>query len=201
MTMMASIFTAPFLIERAFGLPKTFTAALLLALQATWVVMAYVSGWIYDRYQARWLIPLGMGLIAIGLFGMGLLAEYGYVPLVAAALVLGVGTGLYMTANNTLAVTLLPASKRGLASGVLETTRQLGHTMGVAIPVAMMGPAVTAASGGAAAGFLQGFREVSLAMAGLCVVGFALSLLPLQRRRPDSPRPVATPEPAASGRS
>lgn len=200
MTMMASIFTTPFLIERAFGLPKSFTSALLLALQLTWVLLAYVSGWLYDRFRARWLVPLGMALIAIGLLGMGLLADHGYAALVASGLVLGVGTGLYMTANNTLAVSLLPASQRGLASGILETTRQLGHTFGVAIPLALMGPAVSAAASGAAgSGFLQGFQTVSLAMAALCTVGVGLSLLPLLGGGPPAPRRAPTPAALAGG--
>lgn len=200
MTMMASIFTTPFLIERAFGLPKPFTSAMLLALQITWVIMAYVSGWLYDRLRARWLVPVGMTLIAVGLLGMGLLASHGYGALVASALVLGVGTGLYMTANNTLAVSLLPATKRGLASGILETTRQLGHTLGVAIPVALMGPAVSAAaSGSAGLGFLQGFQTVSLAMAALCTVGVALSLLPVLGSGPPAERRTSAPAPVAGG--
>jgi len=200
MTMMASIFTTPFLIERAFGLPKPFTSALLLALQLTWVLMAYASGWLYDRFRARWLVPGGMALIALGLLGMGLLADHGYAALVASSLVLGVGTGLYMTANNTLAVSLLPASQRGLASGILETTRQLGHTFGVAIPVALMGPVVSAAArGDAGLGFLQGFQTVSLAMAALCTVGVGLSLLPLLGGGPPAPRRAPSPAPLAGG--
>jgi MFS family permease len=197
MTMMASIFTIPFLLERALGMPKSYTGGFLLALQVTWVVLAYVSGWVYDRYRATWLAAL----IAAGLLGMGLLAPLGYGGVVAAGLVLGVGTGVYMTANNTLAVGLLPANLRGLASGVLETTRQLGHSLGVAIASAMMGSAVADALSGTATagGFLVGFQQVSLAMAAVCAVGLGLSLLPFWRGGPGSPRRVAAPAPIAVG--
>ena len=78
MTMMAAIFTMPFLLERALDLPKSYTGALLTVLQLTWVALAYVSGYLYDRYRAHWLVPLGMGLIAAGLLGWGLSAPLGY---------------------------------------------------------------------------------------------------------------------------
>ena len=200
MTMMASIFTLPFLLERALSLPKTYTGGFLLALQVTWVVFAYVSGWLYDRFRARWLAPFGMVLIAAGLLGMGVLAPAGYAPIVAAALVLGVGTGLYMTANNTLAVGMLPATKRGLASGVLETTRQLGHSLGVAIASAMMGSAVAAALSGTvtASGFLVGFQQVCLAMTVVCIGGVGLSLVPFWRG-PGASQSVPSPAPIAGG--
>ncbi len=201
MTMMASIFTTPFLLERALGLPHTYTGGFLLALQVTWVVFAYISGWLYDRYRATWLAPFGMGLIACGLLGMGVFAPLGYAAIVATGLVLGVGTGLYMTANNTLAVGLLPAQLRGLASGLLETTRQLGHSIGVAIAGAVMGAAVADAlsGGGTASGFLVGFQQVSLAMAVVCSAGVGLSLLPFWRGGPGTPRRAAAPAPIAGG--
>ncbi|SRR5579885_2752019 len=202
MTMMASIFTMPFLLERALHLPKAYTGALLTVLQLTWVFLAYLSGYLYDRYRATWLVPLGMALIGLGLLGWGLLAPLGYGVIMAAALVMGVGTGLYMTANNTLAIGLMPGSRRGLASGLLETTRQLGHSFGVAIASTMMGAAVAdALSGvGSATGFLVGFQQVSLAMAAVCGVGLGLSLLPLLPRGPSTSRPAATPAPLAGAR-
>jgi MFS transporter, DHA2 family, methylenomycin A resistance protein len=201
MTMMAAIFTMPFLLERALELPKSYTGVLLTVLQLTWVGLAYLSGYLYDRYRATWLVPVGMALIALGLLGWGLLAPLGYGMIMVAAIVMGVGTGLYMTANNTLAIGLLPGNKRGLASGVLETSRQLGHTLGVAVAGTMMGAAVAdALSGvGTAAGFLVGFQQISLAMAALCGIGLGLSLLPLLPRGPAAPRPAATAAPVAGG--
>jgi MFS family permease len=184
MTMMASIFTLPFLFERALGLPPAYTGACLVALQVTWVAMAYVSGWLYDRLRATWLVPLGMALIAAGLLGMGLTAPAGYAAILASGLVLGVGTGLFMTANSTLAVSMLPAERRGLATGVLETTRQLGHSLGVAIAGALMGSAVSEALGSALAaeGFLLGFQQVVLVMAAVCGAGVLLTLVPFWQR-------------------
>ena len=113
---------------------------------------------------------------------------------------MGVGTGLYMTANNTLAIGMLPGDKRGFGSGMLETTRQLGQRLGVAIASTMMGAAVAdAMSGiGSATGFLIGFQQVSLAMAAVCGIGLGLSLLPLLPGGPGRRQSAATPVPAAS---
>jgi MFS family permease len=202
MTMMAAIFTMPFLLERALDLPKSYTGALLTVMQLLWVALAYVSGYLYDRYRATWLVPVGMALIALGLLGWGLFAPLGYGVILGMTVLMGVGTGLYMTANNTLAISLMPGSLRGLASGLLETTRQLGHTLGVAIATVLMGSAVADALSGAASasGFLIGFQQVSLAMAGVCAVGLGLSLWPVVRGSAGPPRrAAAAPAPMAGG--
>ena len=111
---------------------------------------------------------------------------------------MGVGTGLYMTANNTLAIGLLPGNKRGLASAACWRPRaNWAIPSAWPSPATLMGAAVAdALSGvGTAAGFLVGFQQISLAMAALCGIGLGLSLLrPCRaappghgRRRPSLP--------------
>jgi MFS family permease len=199
MVMMTSSFTTPFLIERALELPKTYTGGYLAATQITWVVFAGASGVVYDRYRATWLAPVGMALVCIGLAGMGLLAPFGFGAIVLMGLVNGMGMGLYMTVNNTMAISIMPANLRGLASGVLETARQTGHSLAVAIAGAMMGAAVAESlSGGNAAGFLAGFQHVVWTMSVVCAVAVALSIRPAR----SAPRPAprrAQPAPMAGG--
>jgi DHA2 family methylenomycin A resistance protein-like MFS transporter len=53
--------------------------------------------------------------------------------LVIAEFVIGAGTGIYSTALNKTASTSLGADSAGLASGIYNTARQVGQSVGIAI--------------------------------------------------------------------
>ena len=59
-------------------------------------------------------------------------------PLVAAG---GFGSNLFNTANNAVVMNTLEEN-RSFASGMLETTRQMGHTIGTTISATILGLAL-----------------------------------------------------------
>ena len=52
-----------------------------------------------------------------------------------------IGSNLFNTANNAVVMNTLPES-RTFASGMLETTRQMGHTLGTTISATILGLAL-----------------------------------------------------------
>ncbi|MGH2601391.1 MAG: MFS transporter, partial [Dehalococcoidia bacterium] len=87
------------------------------------------------RFGARAVLLSGLGLIAAGL---ALFArapvDAGYaVDLLPVMLLLGIGAGLAFPALMSLAMSSATASDSGLASGLVNTTQQVGGALGLAV--------------------------------------------------------------------
>ena len=86
------------------------------------------------------------------------------------------GTNIFNTVNNATVMSTLPTEHRGFASGMLETTRDLGHATGATISsiiMAMVLPAGIAVMVASEAQdfYVQGFQTAALAVVGMMVVG------------------------------
>ncbi len=78
-------------------------------------------------------------MVAFGVTLLGLFAAD--VPIWGLPLLLmpaSIGTGLFITSYNALVMNTLP-DNRSFASGMLETTRQMGHTVGTTIGAMVLG--------------------------------------------------------------
>ena len=114
-----------------------------------------------------------MGLGALGLAAIG--ESTSLLVIEIALLVVGVGLGLNTAPVNGVAVAALPPARSGTASGLLNTTRMVGATLGVAILGALFaahaGP--QAASG---ADFLAGMRTALIGGGAAELVGAAVAI-------------------------
>lgn len=180
MTMLASTFLVPFLVERSLGLTPLHTAGMLIAMNVANLGASPLSGWLYDRTAWRPLPAVGMllltgGLVSLGLFA-GVLPYWGFV---LDSFVLGVGLGFFMTPNNTVIMGSLPPSYRGFAAGMLETSRQMGHTLGVSASSAVLGLVLvtTIPAVGEKAAYLMGFQQATLVAGAISFIGLLLTLV------------------------
>jgi len=89
-----------------------------------------------------------------------------------------------LAVNNTVIMGSLPADFRGVASGMLETTRHFGHAFGVTIPTAILSLVVAALAGvgGEDAALRWGFFWSCLGMAAVAGIGVVLALVPDRQR-------------------
>lgn len=198
MTMMAMFFLTPLLFEGAWSLGPGHTSVALSALQVVNLAFAILGGWIVDRTRWGGLAPLSLGIIAGGMLALGLLVEHlSYEAYVATTVLIGVGSGLFNTANNTAIMSSLPAEARGLASGMLETGRQFGHTVAVSLGAVAMTAAGAAAAGNGAA-IVGGFQVAEIAMGLVAAAGIVLAAGGRLPRRPSLPPLSAQPMPRAA---
>jgi MFS family permease len=201
MSMLASSFLLPFLLERGLGLFPSDTARLMVAMQACMLVCSLGAGWLYDRTRTPALGWATMGSIAGGLLLLGLVgAALPYAALVGIGALLGAGLGGFTTVNNTAVMGIAAPGKRGFASGMVETTRQLGHSVGVSMSSSIMAGALA----GVAApelprAYAAGFEQAALAMGLVATVGLLAIILPSlpgrgapEARHAPTGRPVAT---------
>ncbi|GAB6903173.1 MFS transporter [Kineosporia succinea] len=108
-----------------------------LALLPMSVVAFAVAGFLSSRLHgvpvAR---PIGAGLFLIGCGSLLMLfvrAGSSWTALLAGLLVVGLGVGLATPPLTAAALSAVPVQRSGMASGVLNTSRQLGLAFGVAV--------------------------------------------------------------------
>lgn len=92
---------------------------------------------------------------------------------------ISVGLGVFVTANNLVGVNAAPAEHRGLATGTLETTRQFGHALAVAVVALLIG--ATDLKALSPETLVDGASRSYFVMAGLALLGAALSW-PVKKR-------------------
>jgi MFS family permease len=124
---MATLVVGPFYLSRAIGLGA---AGVGLALSVGPLVVALTgvpAGRIADRFGAQRMTIVGLIAIAAGSVILSMLpATLGIPGYVAPIVVLTVGYGLFQTANNTTVMTDIPPDRRGVMSGLLNLSRNLG---------------------------------------------------------------------------
>ncbi|HLY67705.1 MAG TPA: MFS transporter, partial [Chloroflexota bacterium] len=193
------LFLMPFYLQRVRGHDPVTTGLLLTAVPLAIVVLAPLSGALTDRVGSRWPTVLGMGIAALALSALALPGAATAPPgtTVRTLVVFGVGLGLFTPPNNSAIMGSAPRTRLGLAAGVLNMTRSLGTSLGVAATGAVLALTISSVSGRTVAGTLDvplpallvGFRRSLLFLAILAVAAGAISLL--RGRAPTSTSPQA----------
>lgn len=106
----------------------------LLPLTLPLLVVSPAAGRLYDRIGPRAPVAAGGVLVAAGLaWNAAVLDRLEYAWIVPGYVALGIGLGLVMTPASTDALNVAAVELRGQASGVMQTMRQVGGTIGIAV--------------------------------------------------------------------
>lgn len=103
------------------------------------IVVAPIAGRLSDRVGSRWLMAGGMVLLAGALLVFAQLeASSTFWTLLPAMLLGGVGMASTMSPMTAAALSSVPVDKAGVGSGMLNTFRQVGGTLGIALMGAIL---------------------------------------------------------------
>jgi EmrB/QacA subfamily drug resistance transporter len=176
-----------------------------LAFLPTPLVIALVSlgvaGRLIARFGARVVLLTGLGLAVVGFLLLARLpVDGGYLgDVLPAMLVFGVAGGLTLPAVTTLAMAGADPADAGLASGLANTTQQVGGALGLAA-LATLAAGRTGrlreAGWAEAAALAAGYRTAFATAAALVTTALLVAVLTLRRRsarRAPQPAPVAEP--------
>src|SRR4030081_2708969 len=106
----------------------------MLTQEGSLVVFSLLGGWLYSRTASPALGTWSIGALAPGRIVLGRVgAELPFAGLFPVVALLGAGLGVFTAVNNTAVMASVTPDQRGFASGLVETTRQLGHSLGVSI--------------------------------------------------------------------
>lgn len=106
----------------------------LLPLTIPLLLLSVPTGRLYDRIGPR--VPVTAGALLLGLaliWTAVVLDQLDYAWLVPGYVLMGVGLALMITPTTTDALNAADPALRGQASGVVQTMRQVGGTVGIAI--------------------------------------------------------------------
>jgi EmrB/QacA subfamily drug resistance transporter len=155
---------------------------LFLPMSAAIIIGAQTAGRIIGRVGPRVLLFVGLGMTAGGFSWLTQLsASSTFINgMLGATLLIAFGTGLCFTPLATAATTGVHWTQAGLASGVLNTARQVGGSIGLAA-LATVATNRTADLGGGLAGLTAGFDRAFAVAAVVCGAA-ALTALAIPRR-------------------
>jgi EmrB/QacA subfamily drug resistance transporter len=177
------LFLVPFYLERILRQPPGETGLLLSPVPLALGVVAPIAGTVTDRAGSRLPTVMGMALALVALMMLAFLPAAPAPVLAGALALLGAGLGLFTPPNNSAIMSSAPAHRLGVAGGILNMTRSLGTSCGVAATGAVLATRLAAHAGGRVgrtislgpAVLLPAFRETMLFLALLAALGALIS--------------------------
>jgi len=154
------------------------------------IAASTVAGRISARVGAGTVLAAGMALITIGMLLFSpLSATGGYLgDILLPSLLTSIGLGLAFVSATIAALTGVARSDSGLGSGLVNTSRQFGGSLGLAVLATVASRSATTAAHGGRIGpqaLTHGFHSaflVGAAFAGAGALAAALGLVPATRR-------------------
>jgi EmrB/QacA subfamily drug resistance transporter len=132
--MMATLVVGPFYLSRGLGLDAARVGLILSIGPLVAALTGVPAGRIADRFGAQRVTVAGLLGMAAGSFLLSMLpATLGISGYIAPIVVITAGYGLFQTANNTAVMTDLRPDQRGVISGMLNLSRNLGLITGASV--------------------------------------------------------------------
>jgi len=167
------LFLTPFYLIQGRGLDTAQAGLLLTAQPIVMAVAAPISGTLSDRIGSRWPGMVGMALLAAGLFVLSRLGPASPFWLVVLGLAIsGLGTGIFISPNNSALMGAAPKHRQGVASGILASGRNVGMVLGIGLAGAIL---TSHLATNPASGLLPGIHYGFLAAAVVAVLGVILA--------------------------
>jgi MFS family permease len=128
---MATLVVGPFYLAQALGLDAVMVGLVLSVGPLVVALTGVPAGRIADRYGARRMTLAGLIAMAAGCLALALLPQtLGIGGYLAPMVLITLGYALFQTANNTAVMTDVSPEQRGVISGLLNLSRNLGLITG-----------------------------------------------------------------------
>ena len=126
-------------IQNILGYSPTKAGAAFLPMTILIILFAPIAGKQSDRIGSRWLMGAGMSILGVSLLlyqRIGL--HTGFWSLLPQLVLGGIGMALTMSPMTSAAMASVPVDKAGVGSGVLNSFRQVGGSLGIALMGAIL---------------------------------------------------------------
>jgi EmrB/QacA subfamily drug resistance transporter len=141
----------------------------MLPFLATFALVSFIAGPLYNRLGAKLLVVIGAACITIAPFAFSMVdAGSGYGALVAGMIVLGIGIGTFYPTATTAGVTSVDESETSLAGGIIYMFQIAGGSIGLGLTTTVFSSQESFVEG-----IQAGFRLDAI----LALVGFLIALL------------------------
>ena len=127
-------FLLPFFVVESLGASASVWGLLLMLMTVATALSAPLGGWLSDRWHPVYTITGGLTAATVAMVSLSSLSAGSTVVHVAVGLIgVGVGTGLFQSANANLIMGSMPAGRLGMGGGIMGLSRGLGTVFSVAI--------------------------------------------------------------------
>jgi EmrB/QacA subfamily drug resistance transporter len=192
LAMFGVFFFVSLYMQNVLGYSAVQAGASFLPMTVLIVLVAPIAGKVSDRFGSRWLMGSGLTLLAVSLLIFSRLdTNSSFWDILPGLIVGGFGMALSMTPTAAAVMRAVPTDKAGVGSAVLNSMRQVGGSLGIAVIGAIVASYVSARPGTPEAlpQFVDGFQHALVVAAGIAVVGAVVAITLV--------RPHARPERAA----
>jgi EmrB/QacA subfamily drug resistance transporter len=177
----------PIYMQTLRGWSPTQAGAALLPWTLMIVVLAPIAGRLSDRVGSRWLMAGGMAVVSLCCLELSTVSLHSsFWHMLPGFILGGIGMSFVMTPMSAAAMGAVSIDKAGVASGVLNTFRQVGVALGIAVTGAIItNRAAAAASDGADPphAFVHGLTFAMRFSALICLAGAAAAAILVRQYR------------------
>jgi len=191
LAMFGVFFFVSIYMQNVLGYSPTQAGAAFLPMTVLIVLFAPIAGKLSDRIGSRWLMGTGMILVSSSLLifsRLGLGSTYWHI--FPGLIVGGLGMAMTMTPTTAAAMGSVAVDKAGVGSAVLNSMRQVGGSLGIALMGAIVVSYVSAPARSAQAlpQFIDGLQHALLVAAAIAFVSsiVAVSLVRQVRHAPET---------------
>ena len=132
--LMATLVVGPFYLSRALGLDAALVGLVMSVGPLVAALTGVPAGRVADRFGAQRVTIVGLTGIAAGSFMLSVApATLGITGYIAPIVVVTAGYALFQTANNTAVMADVRPDRRGVVSGLLNLSRNLGLITGASV--------------------------------------------------------------------
>ncbi|MGD9734562.1 MAG: MFS transporter [Solirubrobacterales bacterium] len=169
-TFFAALLYLPQFMQKQLGYSPLEAGVGVLPFLATFALVSFVAGPLYDRVGAKRLAVLGAACITIAPFLFSLVdAGSGYSSLVVGMVVLGIGIGSFYPTATTAGVTSVDSSQTSLAGGIIYMFQIAGGSIGLGLTTTVFSAANPP--------FVDGIQAAFRLDSALSLVGLAITVL------------------------
>lgn len=178
--MMATLVVGPFYLSRGLGLDAALVGGIMSVGPVLSALSGVPAGRLVDRLQAGPTVVAGLTAMGAGAIALSILPELiGAAGYIAAIVLLTPGYQLFQAANNTAVMMDVPPDRRGVVSGMLTLSRNLGLITGAAGMGAVyaFASATTEVAVAAPMAAAKGMQVTFMAASGLIAAALAITIV------------------------
>jgi EmrB/QacA subfamily drug resistance transporter len=186
-------------LQNVLGYSAIKTGATFLPMTVLIILVAPVAGRVSDRIGPRWLMGAGMTLLTGSLLLFATLdAHSTFWAILPGLLVGGFGMAITMAPTTSAAMGSVPVDKAGVGSAVINSMRQVGGSLGIAIMGTLVAAEVSVSQFDPRypVQFVDGYHRALMVGAGILLAGAFVAVLTVGRPRRAEVPAVAEPAPA-----
>jgi EmrB/QacA subfamily drug resistance transporter len=169
------------------------TGATFLPLTILIVFVAPLAGRYSDKIGSRWLMGAGLVLLSGSLLAFSMLdANSSFWDILPGLILGGFGMSLAMTPTTAAAMGSVPVDKAGVGSAVLNSMRQVGGSLGIALLGAIVAASITVPPTSPAYSdqFVEGYHNALHVAAVIALLGAVVAVATVRKYRQPEAQPA-----------